>query len=147
MSSEADVKFEIGHVLFIDIVGYSIRPTDEQQALVDRLNKVVRSSDEFNRAALYLGVFVVVTSAAGLGIDRWATGLGIGIGTIAAVALVSRLLPGSFPAGDLPTFLPGSVTRLSFPLGYWNGLAIFLALTFLILALYFRTVKMSVSHL
>jgi hypothetical protein len=32
-------------------VGYSIRPTDEQQALVDRLNKVVRSSDEFNRAA------------------------------------------------------------------------------------------------
>ena len=84
--------------------------------------------DEFNRAALYLGVFVVVTSAAGLGIDRWATGLGIGIGTIAAVALVSRLLPGSFPAGDLPTFLPGSVTRLSFPLGYWNGLAIFLAL-------------------
>ena len=42
---------EIAHVLFIDIVGYSIRPTDEQQAPVDRLNQVVRSSDEFNRAA------------------------------------------------------------------------------------------------
>jgi hypothetical protein len=46
-----NVRLEIAHVLFIDIVGYSIRPTDEQQALVDRLNKVVRSSDEFNRAA------------------------------------------------------------------------------------------------
>src|SRR5512133_2207555 len=46
-----NVRLEIAHVLFIDIVGYSIRPTDEQQALVDRLNQVVRSSDEFNRAA------------------------------------------------------------------------------------------------
>src|SRR5437868_7335953 len=44
-------RLEIAHVLFIDIVGYSIRRTDEQQALVDQLNKVVRSSDEFNRAA------------------------------------------------------------------------------------------------
>jgi adenylate cyclase len=48
---KTNVRLEIAHVLFIDIVGYSIRPTDEQQALVDRLNKVVRSSDEFNRAA------------------------------------------------------------------------------------------------
>src|SRR5437868_6181268 len=46
-----NVRLEIAHVLFIDIVGYSIRRTDEQQALVDQLNKVVRSSDEFNRAA------------------------------------------------------------------------------------------------
>src|SRR6185437_3735648 len=50
-ASKTNVRLEIAHVLFIDIVGYSIRPTDEQQALVDRLNKVVRSSDEFNRAA------------------------------------------------------------------------------------------------
>src|SRR5437868_2934168 len=46
-----NVRLEIAHVLFIDIVGYSIRRTDEQQALVDQLNKVVRSSDEFSRAA------------------------------------------------------------------------------------------------
>src|SRR3954447_3751246 len=44
-------RLEIAHVLFIDIVGYSTRLTDQQQALVDQLNKVVRSSDEFNRAA------------------------------------------------------------------------------------------------
>jgi class 3 adenylate cyclase len=48
---KAKLRMEIAHVLFIDIVGYSTRPTDEQQALVDRLNQVVRSSDEFNKAA------------------------------------------------------------------------------------------------
>lgn len=44
-------RIEIAHALFIDIVGYSKRLTDEQQALVDELNKIVRSSDEFNKAA------------------------------------------------------------------------------------------------
>src|SRR5437016_2979744 len=44
-------RLEIAHVLFIDIVGYSTRLTDQQRGLVDRLNQVVRSSDEFNRAA------------------------------------------------------------------------------------------------
>src|SRR3954468_5508231 len=44
-------RLEIAHVLFIDIVGYSARLTDQQQGLVDRLNQAVRSSEEFNRAA------------------------------------------------------------------------------------------------
>src|SRR5436853_3412023 len=49
--SKANLRLEIAHVLFMDIVGYSTRLTDEQQALVDQLNQVVRSSDEFNKAA------------------------------------------------------------------------------------------------
>ena len=44
-------RLEIAHVLFIDIVGYSTRLNDEQQTLVDELNQIVRSSDEFNKAA------------------------------------------------------------------------------------------------
>src|SRR5437870_11424253 len=44
-------RMEIAHVLFIDIVGYSTRLTDEQRGLVDRLNQQVRSSNEFNKAA------------------------------------------------------------------------------------------------
>ena len=44
-------RLEIAHVLFLDIVGYSTRLTDEQRGVVDRLNQAVRSSDEFNRAA------------------------------------------------------------------------------------------------
>src|SRR5437016_13798271 len=46
-----EVKLEIVHVLFLDIVGYSKALTDEQQELVDRLNQVVRGSDEFQKAA------------------------------------------------------------------------------------------------
>jgi adenylate cyclase len=48
---KANQRLEIAHVLFMDIVGYSTRLTDEQRALVDQLNQVVRSSDEFNKAA------------------------------------------------------------------------------------------------
>ena len=46
------------------------------------------------------------------------------------VALASRLFPGSFPNRGLPRFLPSAGTRLSFPLDYWNGLGIFVALAF-----------------
>ena len=46
-----EVKLEIVHVLFLDIAGYSKRLTDEQQALIDELNQVVRSSNEFQKAA------------------------------------------------------------------------------------------------
>ena len=48
---KANLRLEIAHVLFVDILGYSSRPTDEQQGLVEQLNQVVRSSDEFSRAA------------------------------------------------------------------------------------------------
>src|ERR1700747_2320458 len=47
---KANVRLEIAHVLFIDIIGYSARPTDEQQGLVDQSNQAVRSSDECSRA-------------------------------------------------------------------------------------------------
>jgi len=85
--------------------------------------------DEFNRVTLYVGVFAIVTvGSSRQNLGRWADGLAVAIAAVATVALASRLFPGLFPEGDLPTFLPGAVTRLSFPLGYWNGLAIFLAL-------------------
>jgi len=84
---------------------------------------------EFNRAALFLAVYVlVVLTARRETVGRWADALAIGIAVVAVVALVSRLFPGSFPDRDLPAFLPSAATRLSFPLGYWNGLAIFVAL-------------------
>jgi adenylate cyclase len=46
-----EVKLEIVHVLFLDIVGYSKALTEEQQELIDRLNQVVRGSEEFQKAA------------------------------------------------------------------------------------------------
>ena len=41
-----DLKLEIAHVLFIDIVGYSKCATDEQSELLDALNEAVRSSSQ-----------------------------------------------------------------------------------------------------
>ena len=84
---------------------------------------------ELDRVTLLLGVFVLVTVAATRRtIGPCADGLAAAIAVVATIALASRLLPGLLPERDLATFLPGAATRLSFPLGYWNGLAIFLSL-------------------
>src|SRR5205807_3081672 len=45
-----DIQLEIGHVLFIDIVGYSKRSINEQRGLLDRLNQIVRRTEEFRSA-------------------------------------------------------------------------------------------------
>ncbi|HEU5246032.1 MAG TPA: adenylate/guanylate cyclase domain-containing protein, partial [Candidatus Udaeobacter sp.] len=52
MSSEikTEIKLEIGHVLFMDIVGYSMCLIDEQRALRDTLNEIVRSTEQFREA-------------------------------------------------------------------------------------------------
>jgi TolB-like protein/Tfp pilus assembly protein PilF/class 3 adenylate cyclase len=52
MSSEssADVKFEIGHVLFIDIVGYSKLLINEQSERIQELREIVRGTEQFRRA-------------------------------------------------------------------------------------------------
>jgi class 3 adenylate cyclase len=45
-----DPKFEIGHVLFIDMVGYSQLLLNEQSALLDELNRIVRGTNQFREA-------------------------------------------------------------------------------------------------
>ena len=50
MSSEADVKFEIGHVLFIDIVGYSKLLIHEQSERLQRLREIARATEQFRAA-------------------------------------------------------------------------------------------------
>jgi TolB-like protein len=45
-----EIQLEIGHVLFMDIVGYSTRLINEQRALRDALNKIVRSTKQFREA-------------------------------------------------------------------------------------------------
>ena len=46
-----EIQLEIAHVLFTDIVGYSKLPINQQRALVERLNEIVRGTDEFQAAA------------------------------------------------------------------------------------------------
>src|SRR5437016_1920060 len=45
-----EIELEIAHVLFMDIVGYSKLPINQQRALVERLNEIVRGTDEFHIA-------------------------------------------------------------------------------------------------
>src|ERR1700751_5179022 len=48
--SFSDVKFEIGHVLFIDIVGYSKLFITEQSEQIQTLRAIVRGTEQFKKA-------------------------------------------------------------------------------------------------
>src|SRR5438046_9308351 len=52
MSTEVkkEIQLEIAHVLFIDIVGYSKLSINDQHAAVEELNKIVRASEQFQKA-------------------------------------------------------------------------------------------------
>src|SRR5712692_7710108 len=52
MASEIkkEIQLEIAHVLCIDIVGYSKLVINEQRALLDTLNQIVRGTDQFRSA-------------------------------------------------------------------------------------------------
>src|SRR5438132_3790099 len=49
-ASSSDVKFEIGHVLFIDIVGYSKLLINEQSEQIQKLKQIVRGTEQFRLA-------------------------------------------------------------------------------------------------
>src|SRR2546423_2743758 len=44
------IRLEVAHVLFIDIVGYSKLLINEQRAVVDELTRIVRGSDQYQKA-------------------------------------------------------------------------------------------------
>src|SRR5436853_2967392 len=48
--SSSDVKFEIGHVLFIDIVGYSKLLINEQSEQIQELKQIVRATEQVRLA-------------------------------------------------------------------------------------------------
>src|SRR5215470_17582629 len=50
VASESDLRFEIGHVLYIDIVGYSKLLIDEQREQIQELREIVRGTEQFRLA-------------------------------------------------------------------------------------------------
>ena len=50
MASESSSELELGHVLFMDIVGYSKLLVDEQSELSQQLNQIVRDTEQVRRA-------------------------------------------------------------------------------------------------
>ena len=49
-ASHTEVKFEIGHVLFIDVVGYSKLLINEQSDQLQTLKEIVRETEQFRLA-------------------------------------------------------------------------------------------------
>ena len=47
---ESDAQLEIGHVLFMDIVGFSKLLVDEQSKCSERLNQIARNTEQFRSA-------------------------------------------------------------------------------------------------
>jgi TolB-like protein/class 3 adenylate cyclase/Tfp pilus assembly protein PilF len=60
-----EIQLEIAHVLFTDIVGYSKLPINQQRALVERLNEIVRGTDEF-QAAEKAGRLITIPTGDGI---------------------------------------------------------------------------------
>src|SRR5436190_7859033 len=67
MSSElkTDLELEIGHVLFVDIVGYSKLLINEQHESLHELNQIVRNTDAF-RAAEVAGKLIRLPTGDGM---------------------------------------------------------------------------------
>jgi len=49
-TQEPHLHLEVGHILFLDIVGYSKLLSDEQKELVQELNRIVRETEQFRAA-------------------------------------------------------------------------------------------------
>ncbi len=101
--------------------------------------------EDVNRTLLYAGTILLV----GLAVRRggagpWLAGLALGGTAVALVALGSRL--GGF-GGDreLALELPLAATRLSYPIGYWNGLGYLMAMTLPCLAYLAGAARIRVS--
>src|SRR5256714_4978907 len=62
-----EIQLEIAHVLFIDVVGYSKLSINEQGVVVDELNKVVRSSDQYQTAEA-AGRLIKIPTGDGMGL-------------------------------------------------------------------------------
>jgi O-antigen ligase len=85
---------------------------------------------ELDRVLIYVGVFALVVMVTRRGdAARWSDGLAAGITAVGLLALISELFPGSIGPDAPPVFFPGE-NRLSYPVNYWNGLAILVGIAF-----------------
>jgi len=91
-----------------------------------------RAFEQFNQVSLYVALLAIAIVLARLVPASWAVGgTALALSAIATVALVSRMFPSSFDSHQGATILKAlHTTRLSFPLGYWNGLGIEVALAY-----------------
>jgi hypothetical protein len=90
-----------------------------------------RAFAQFNQVSLYVAVLAIAILLARLVPASWVVGgVAVALASIAVVALVSRCFPSSFGLQPGREILSPLASRLSFPLGYWNGLGIAVALAY-----------------
>lgn len=93
-----------------------------------------RAFTEVVRVLGYLGIYVVVVACSRRGgAMAWLCGLAGGLTVVALIALAGRFDPSLAPALSPSEAIPNSLNRLSFPIGYWNGLAACMALAVVLL--------------
>ncbi|MHB8691968.1 MAG: O-antigen ligase family protein [Solirubrobacteraceae bacterium] len=91
-----------------------------------------RSLQSLARVSTYLGVLVLALAIhrdRERAVRHTVTAVAVAITILAGFAVVSRLVPGAFPASHVTAgFLGIAQQRLGWPLNYWNGLAALVAL-------------------
>jgi hypothetical protein len=84
---------------------------------------------EFDRCILYAAIYTLcVLSIRERHIPAWCNGIAWGTTGVGLVGLASRLAPNIISSGHAFDFLPIANIRLSYPIGYWNALGVFVAL-------------------
>jgi hypothetical protein len=90
-----------------------------------------RAFAQFNQVALYVAVLAIAILLARLvPASVLVGGVALALAAVAVVAFVSRCFPSTFGLESGLELLPALKNRLSFPLGYWNGLGIEVALAY-----------------
>ncbi|MQA75258.1 MAG: hypothetical protein GEU88_13105 [Solirubrobacterales bacterium] len=92
--------------------------------------------EDLVRVLAYVGALVLVIVASRYGeAGAWLRGLAIGLAVVGAIALLARFEPSLFgePDAELAARVPAALGRLSYPIGYWNGLAALMAAALLLL--------------
>ena len=95
-----------------------------------------RAFEDVARLSAYLGLFVLVVLASRRNSsDAWARGIAAGLAGLAAAALLAFFQPSLFgdAATSLASAIPSAAGRLSYPVGYWNGLGACMALAVILL--------------
>lgn len=89
-----------------------------------------RAFAQFDQVSLYVAVLALAIALGRLvPASVIISGVALALSAIACVALTSRFFPSTFGV-EPNTILPSITSRLSFPLGYWNGLGIEAALAY-----------------
>src|SRR5829696_4342389 len=92
-----------------------------------------RAFEEAVRVSFYLGLFALsVCTASRAGIRQWLAGMTAGLAAVSLIAIFNYLQPGLL--SDSGNEIANAAGRLSYPLGYWNGMAALFAVAAVLLA-------------